>query len=174
MQKAGSALTSVIVILVVVAAILLAGIRVLGYTPYTVLSSSMIPEFHAGDLVYVKRTAPERIESGMILAFVANEDFMVVTHRVLEADHENRQFITKGDANDSRDMYPVLYENVLGVVRFSVPKLGYLSHYLSSESGRYTGITILFIFILFLVLQEIFPRKNTQVNKRQKKIMRKT
>jgi len=149
-----------LVLAVAILAILLVGVRVVGYTPYAILSPSMSPAYQVGDLVYVKECPPEQIEKGDALTFVANEQLLVVTHRVVEADRDNRWFITKGDANDSNDASPVLYENVLGVVEFSMPKLGYLSNYLTSTSGRYAGAAIICGLLLLLVLPEFF-RKDT-------------
>ena len=141
-------------------AILLVGVRLVGYTPYAILSPSMSPAYKVGDLVYVKSRAPEEINPGDALTFVANEQLLVVTHRVVEADRENRWFITKGDANESNDAAPVLYENALGVVEFSVPKLGYVSNYFTSPSGRYAGAAIVFGLILLMILPELFRKES--------------
>ena len=136
-------------------AVALAGVRILGYTPFAVLSPSMTPLYQVGDLVYVKNVNPENVVPGDVLTFVANEDLLVVTHRVVEADRENRCFITKGDANQVTDVNPVLYENVLGVAAFSLPKLGYVSMYLSTPSGKYVAIGIGFALLLIMLLPEL-------------------
>lgn len=115
----------------------------------------MTPLYQVGDLVYVKDIEPEAIAPGDVLTFVANEDLLVVTHRVVEADRENRCFITKGDANQVADVNPVLYENVLGVAQFSLPKLGYISMYLSTPSGKYVAIGIGFALLLVMLLPEL-------------------
>ena len=148
----------ILILAVVGLAIALAGVRVLGYTPYAILSPSMTPQYQVGDLVYVKSCPPEEIEVGDVLTFVANENLLVVTHRVADVDRENRCFVTKGDANNSEDLAPVLYENVLGTVRFSLPKLGYVSTYLTSPSGRYAGAAIILTLILLLILPEFFKK----------------
>lgn len=152
----------VLVIAVVVLAVMLVGVRVIGYTPYAIVSPSMTPAYQVGDLVYVKDCPPEQIQVGDALTFVANEDLLVVTHRVVEADRENRWFVTKGDANNANDSAPVLYENVLGTVRFSLPKLGYISSYFTSPSGRYAGMALVFGLILLLILPEFFRKEKTE------------
>lgn len=160
LKKIWNAVTWILVICVVVLAVALVGVRLVGFTPYAILSPSMTPEYQVGDLVYVRKTAPETIEKGDVITFVANEDLLVVTHRVYDADRENRWFITKGDANNTEDAMPVRYENVLGTVGFSLPKLGYLSMYLSTPSGRYAGIAAGFALVLLLLLPELFkPEK---------------
>ena len=57
-----NAITTVLVALVVVLAILLVGVRVVGLTPYVVLSGSMEPTYHTGSLIYVKKVDPVTIE----------------------------------------------------------------------------------------------------------------
>ena len=156
LKKIWNIVTWLLVLCVVLLAVALVGVRIIGFTPYAILSPSMTPEYQVGDLVYVRQTEPENIQAGDVITFVANEDLLVVTHRVEQADHENRCFITKGDANKVADAAPVLYENVLGTVGFSLPKLGYLSMYLSTPSGKYAGIAAIFAMLLLFLLPELF------------------
>ena len=163
LKKIWNLLTWLLVLSVVLLAVALVGVRVIGFTPYAILSPSMTPQYQVGDLVYVRSTPPEEIQAGDVITFVANEDLLVVTHRVESADRENRWFITKGDANNTTDLTPVLYENVLGTVGFSLPKLGYLSMYLSTPSGRYAGIAAALTLLLLFLLPELFtPAKKEE------------
>lgn len=154
--KIWSAFTWLLVAVVVLIAMALVGVRLFGFKPFAVLSPSMTPKYGVGDLVYALPTDPEEIEVGDVLTFVANAEGTIVTHRVAEVDRENRCFYTKGDANESRDGNPVAYENAVGVVRFSLPKMGYVSSYLTSESGRYAAIAAVLALILLMILPELF------------------
>lgn len=154
--KLWSVFTWLLVGIIVLLAVALVGVRLLGFQPFAVLSPSMTPKYEVGDLVYVLPTDPEKIEVGDVLTFIANAEGVVVTHRVVEMDRENGCFYTKGDANDSRDGSPVVYENVVGVVKFSLPGLGYVSSYLSSDSGRYAVIAVALAVILLAILSELF------------------
>ena len=168
-KKIFDIITTVLVAAVVVLAILLGGVRLIGFTPYTILSPSMSPKYLPGDLVYVKKTDPEKIEAGDVLTFVANDELTVVTHRVAEVDRESRCFYTKGDANDTRDASPVLYENALGTVRFSIPKLGFLANYLSGTRGKYVAVAVLCVLALIFVIPDLFkPKKNDSVKESEK------
>ena len=50
-KKVWNAVTWVLVLCVAVLAFLLAGVRLIGYTPYTVLSGSMEPTYPVGSLI---------------------------------------------------------------------------------------------------------------------------
>lgn len=127
-----------LVALVVVAAMGLAGLRAAGFIPFSVLSNSMAPTYHAGDLVYVLPQEPESIETGDVIAFCpeAHTDGVggppsVVMHRVIQADQLGRTFITKGDANRETDAEPVAYDRMIGKAAWSLPCLGRVSDALS-------------------------------------------
>ena len=151
-------ITWLMVICVALLAILLAGVRLIGLTPYTVLSGSMEPFFHVGALIYVEKISPENVVVGDPICFVLNDDLVVVTHRVVEIDEANHFFITKGDANDSADGAPVLFENLVGKAVFSIPYLGYFSNWLIRPPGLYIGITFTLLLFLFILAPELLDR----------------
>ena len=47
---------------VVILAVLLVGTKLIGLTPYTVLSGSMEPEYHVGSVIYVTKVEPEELK----------------------------------------------------------------------------------------------------------------
>ncbi len=150
--------TWALVICVAILAFLLAGIRLIGFTPYTVLSGSMEPAFQVGSLIYVEKVSPDDIKVGDPITFVLNEDLVVATHRVVEVDSENQSFVTKGDANDSADGSPVLYKNLVGKAVFSIPYLGFFSNWLINPPGLYIGISIGFILLVLVLLPDLLEK----------------
>lgn len=86
LRKLWSFVTTLLVVIVVILAILLVGVRVVGLTPYAVLSGSMEPTYHVGALIYVREIEPAQIEVGTPITFVVNEDLLVATHRVTEIE----------------------------------------------------------------------------------------
>lgn len=151
-----NALTSIMSASIVLLATLLVGVRLLGFSPYTVLSSSMEPAYPVGSLIYIRQIPSEDINVGDAITFVMNEDLLVATHRVVEVDSQAMSFRTKGDANDIVDGAPVHFNNVLGKVVFSIPYLGYVANYVSSSQGRYIAIVIVLFLLLLLVLPGLF------------------
>lgn len=160
-----SAVSTLLVTVMVALAVLLVGVRVVGITPYTVLSGSMEPTYHVGSLIYVRKISAEDIGVGTPLTFTVSGGSMVATHRVHELTEIDGEtcYITKGDANDMPDP-PVRYANVIGTPVFSIPLLGYFSTWLQSGAGVIAGIALAAMLLLSLLLTELLPgaEKSTQ------------
>lgn len=92
-RKLGSLISTLIVTIMIFLAVMLVGVRLIGLTPYAVLSGSMEPTYHVGSLIYVKDVAPEDIVVGTPITFVVNEDLLLATHRVVGIDKRTTRFI---------------------------------------------------------------------------------
>jgi signal peptidase I len=101
--------------------------------PVVVLTDSMAPALPRGNIAFVERISEgdvyDRVGEGEIIHFT-NPRGTVYIHRVvdfrLDPDGQ-RQYITRGDATEIADPYPVTQENVLGTVRATLPFFGYPS-----------------------------------------------
>lgn len=105
--KIWNVITTLLVVFVMLMAVLLVGVRLIGLTPYAVLSGSMEPTYHVGSLIYVKDTDPADIEIGDPITFVVNEDLLVATHRVVDKE----VFLTTEKPVLDENEQPVLDEN---------------------------------------------------------------
>ena len=150
-----NALTTILVAAAVLLAVLLAGVRIIGLTPYAVLSVSMEPAYHVGSLIYVQKAVPETIQVGDPITFLLNEDLLVATHRVIEVDAANQHFYTKGDANNAPDAMPVHYNNLLGRPVFTVPQLGYVSSFLSTSKGMILAGTAAIVLLILVFVPDL-------------------
>ena len=150
--KIWSIVSTVLVIVIVLFAIFLMGSRVLGFRVFNVISGSMSPAYNVGDLLSVQSVDPSSVQVGDPITFVLNENLVVATHRVVRIDAENQHFYTKGDANDTIDSSPVHFNNLIGVPKFKIPKLGYVSDFIQYPPGMYItiGICVVLIFLVFL------------------------
>ena len=92
-------LTTVLAVVVVGLAVLLVGVRLVGLTPYVVLSGSMEPTYPTGALIYVKDVKPQDVKVGDPITFVLNEELTVATHRVIEVNTADGWFRT-GDLGE--------------------------------------------------------------------------
>ena len=123
--------------------------RLFGVNEFNVLTGSMSPTYPIGTLVFVQPKDPNSIRPGEVVSCVMNERLDIITHRCVANNYTNKTITTRGDANNADDA-PTLYENVVGVVIFSVPYVGGAVDYLTNdETGRIVGIGIL-LFILAL------------------------
>lgn len=108
-----------------------------GFYMFDVISGSMEPEMPVGSLIYVEKSAPENVKEGDVIAFYGSPgEGSVITHRVTENQAVSGRFRTKGDANEKEDPLPVSYEDYIGRVVFSVPRLGKWLAYLTSRYGK--------------------------------------
>lgn len=153
-KRVWSIITTVATAVVAVVAVALVGARIFGLTPYAVLTPSMTPTYCVGDLIYAKKADFADVQVGDAIVFATGENTLV-THRVVEIDAEGYRFFTKGDANAVWDTSPVRYENVQGVVVFSLPKLGYVSSYITGPSGRYAAMAVIFALLLLWIVPEL-------------------
>lgn len=159
-KKVWNVVSSILVALVVILALLLVGARLVGLRVFTVLSGSMEPAYHTGSLIYVKKVDPFTIQPGQPITFLLDED-TVATHRVVgvvpdEEDPGVIRFRTKGDANEAEDGALVHYKNVIGTPVFSIPCLGYLADYIQHPPGMYVAISAGAILLLLVFLPDIF------------------
>lgn len=159
MKKIWNTLTTLLVALVVILAILLVGVRFVGLKPYTVLSGSMEPTYHVGSLIYVKEVDPLELEAGDVITYMLDEDTLS-THRIVEIvpDEEDSsvvRFQTKGDANEAVDGSLVHCNNVVGSPVFTIPWLGFVANYIQNPPGTYIAIAFGAILLLLVFLPDL-------------------
>ena len=162
LKKIWNITSTALVVIIVLCAVFLMGSRIMGYQCFTVISGSMEPKYMVGDLIYVKNVDLDTIQVGDDITFVLNEDLVVATHRVVRIDKENQHFYTKGLANDIEDQEPVHFNNVIGVPKFSIPKLGYVSDFVQHPPGMYITIGIGIILILLVFVPDMFSKKKAE------------
>ena len=169
-KKIWKCITSVLVALIVIVALLLVGARLIGLQVFTVLSGSMEPTYHVGSLIYVKDVDPFELESGDVITFMLDEN-TVATHRIVEVvpDEEDAsvvRFRTKGDANAAEDGSLVHYKNVLGTPVFTIPKLGYFANFVQQPPGLYVAIAFGAVLVLLAFLPDLLGDDKKKKGKR--------
>ena len=66
----------------------------------------------------------------------------MITHRVLRNLIVEVEFVTKGDANAAADMNTVLYEELIGRVKYHIPVLGSLMALWTSTLGKLYALCV--------------------------------
>ena len=109
------------------------------YSISAIASDSMYPELRRGDAVIIEKIDKTNISSlkkGMIVAF--KEEDEIVTHRILTIELiEGKEYIiTKGDNNDTKDVTKKAKDDIIGIVRFKIPLIGYPSVEISDIKNK--------------------------------------
>ena len=120
--------------------------EIIGYRTYTVLSGSMEPEFYPGDMVITKHKNKTDINLNDIVTF-RDKDGVIITHRIIEETPKG--YITKGDNNNVEDADIITENNIIGEVKFSIPKVGYIMDFLSKPMVIAAEMILLAGFIFF-------------------------
>lgn len=159
-------ISGLLVAIVVILAFALVGVRLVGLSPFVVLSGSMEPTYHVGSLIYVKEVDYKQLQVGDPITYMVSED-TVVTHRIIEIlpdeeDPDTLRYFTQGDANDSPDGSSVHYKNILGTPVFSIPYLGYVSDYIQHPPGTYVAVAAGALLIMLVFLPDIFADDGTE------------
>ena len=107
-----------------------------GFEVFAIRGGSMAPAIPLGAAVVAVRTDPAAIKVGDTITIRADNG-VIYTHRVVDVQvrPENRLLRTKGDANAHADAAPVPATSVVGVVRMTVPLVGYLMAMLTTPAG---------------------------------------
>ena len=136
-----------------------------GIKPFIVVTGSMEGTIDGGDLIVTKVVEPEALEVGDIISY--SIDKSVITHRIIEKTEADEQpaFITKGDANNTEDQDPVMYDQVESIYLFRIAGLGNVAMFMQTPVGMLVFIGIpLCCFILYDII-----RRRLQVKKDSKK-----
>ena len=140
-----------------------------GYGIYTIVSESMVPEYHVWDMLVAKEINPADIQVGDDVVYMgAVDDFngRIVTHRVIKRryDGEKYAFTTKGIANDIED--PEITEGqVFGKVIFKSTILSTISKIINTTYGFYFIIFVPFVIIVTLeVIDTVNEREKLKRN----------
>ena len=123
-----------------------------GVLPLIVLTDSMYPVIHSGDLIICRTQEPEEVAVGDVIAFFdpAGSGTSIVTHRVTEVTTEDGglAFRTKGDANNVEDMALVPAENLVAVYRSRIPGAGNIAMFMQTTAGLIVCVVLPFVLLV--------------------------
>ncbi len=141
--------------------------------PITVVSGqSMEPTFYEGDLLFVKGVPYDQIvpgdhnaRNGSIIVFRRSYDNLLIVHRVTGVRYNYSgsgiyEFQTWGDNNPVPDGWQP-QQNVLGVVIFRIPWIGWVS--LVFTKYPFVGFSIIGLIIILLVVSLFYPEKQEKL-----------
>ncbi len=141
---------------------------ILGFESFVVLSGSMEPAIHVGDIAVVQPAKAVELKVGDVVTYrTPQQPDVVVTHRLIAASTDDQgrlSFQTKGDANNVPDQVAVDQGAVLGKVAYAIPKAGYLVNFSRSSEGKLSLIAVPGILLLADYGRERLSRRKRGVS----------
>ena len=117
------------------------------------------------DLIFVGTADMQNLQVGQIITFFetnknGDKTGIIVTHRIIEITEKDGEvaYRTKGDANNFTDTVPVQAQNIIGVYRNRIAKLGALVLFLQKPWGM---VIFIGVPVLVFVIYDIIRRQNT-------------
>ncbi|QUI21038.1 signal peptidase I [Vallitalea pronyensis] len=110
--------------------------------PSVIATGSMEPMIYPGDVILVQKINEKNIQllkEGDVIQFQRGD--ILISHRIIELVHEHQQVVyrTKGDNNSSEDSELVTPENVKGIIKHVIPKIGWPTLILKQNNDVDTG-----------------------------------
>ena len=118
----------------------------LKYKPTAIVSNSMSPIFNRGDVVIVEqfgKKTDKKLKKYDIIEYRLNN--IIVAHRIIYIEKHNDGsilYITKGDNNKVADKEKVSPNQIIGVVKFKIPKVGYPTVWLNDFFNKNKDVGI--------------------------------
>ena len=130
-----------------------------GMRSFTVMSGSMEPTIHVGDVVIDKKIRPLDARPGDAVTFSdPTGRKRLVTHRIrsIRVQGNTVQVVTKGDANNTVERWTVPANGRIGRVELRVWKLGYPLVYAHSRYGLIGLVAIPASLLCLVELRKIW------------------
>lgn len=144
-------------------------------SPMTVvISGSMEPTYHKGDLLFLYGEDPANIEVNDVIVFQSKYSSEPVVHRVIDKRYNGEyQFITKGDANtfnDSSFLYDgwLSEDKIIGKVVGWVPFIGWVKIILTEGSLLLPLIFLIIIVLIISVMWDFVKKEENNENQKEK------
>jgi len=156
----------------IILALVIAGFVFVYFSPdydiRLVRSESMKPAINMGDMVITGPVGGD-VQAGTIVTYERGAE--LVTHRVLSVDGET--LVTKGDAVEDADPWPVTLSDIKGVYLFKIPYMGYVSNFVRTKVGWFLVIIIPATALVALLIRSIYKelRRNSEKVTQQKEVM---
>lgn len=127
-----------------------------GFSPLIIESNSMAPTFEKGDLIIIRKCDTSKLQEGDIITFhtVIENELALNTHRIVkieEVSNGYRSYVTRGDNNAVDDEHILMDGDIVGKHVSTLPKVGKVMNFLSSNVGFLAVIVI--PMLLFFIYQ---------------------
>lgn len=129
------------------------------FSVYTIVSGSMTPTINVYDVIINTKVKDiNEVKVNDVITFISTWEVnsgMTVTHRVIGTkilDNGETCLITRGDYNTGQDQSCVKKENLIGITKAVIPKLGNIQAILSNKIGF---LIIIIAPIIYLLIKNV-------------------
>lgn len=122
--------------------------RLFGFSSAIIISGSMEPAINVNDLVIYKEK--DNYQVGDVVIFENFGGKSLTTHRIVGIAEDG--FITRGDANNTEDLYHVNPVDIFGAVWLVIPYVGVVSEIMMTPAGILLVVLIGFALVALPVL----------------------
>ena len=166
----------VVVCLTCLLALTILTVKILDISLYVILDKTMEPDYSLGSLIYVEDVDVDTLDVGDVITYKVTNN-VVATHRIIETamlyGETDRVFVTKGD--NAKESHPEFIDadDIVGVPKFVIPKIGNLLLWVKYPPGTYISIGVGVFLILFIFFSDniisLIDRKKKPKSKKVKK-----
>ena len=123
-RRVMSKILTVVVVIIMIGTIMLVSNHFY-YGSLVIATESMTGELNKGDVIIFERYEDQLIIEGQVIVFVQNKSMVV--HRVADIKiiNGNTYYYTKGDANEDLDAGFITDGDIVGLVNYKVPFIGF-------------------------------------------------
>ena len=127
-------LTAVVVIIMIGTVMLIS--NQFSYGALVIATDSMTGELNKGDVAIFEKYEDQFLREGQVIVYEEND--RMVVHRIADIKiiNEVTRYYTKGDANDANDAGFRLEGDIVGLVNYKLPYLGFPTLWLRSLFAR--------------------------------------
>ncbi len=133
--RIASTVLTVVVLIILTGTVMLVSNQ-FKYGALVIATESMTGELNKADVAIFERYDDHAVEQGQVIVFDKNN--VVTVHRVVKIEIINgvTRYYTKGDANEDNDAGFIVDSDIVGVVNYKVPYLGYPTIWMRSLFKR--------------------------------------
>ena len=133
--RIASTVLTVVVLIILTGTVMLVSNQ-FQYGALVIATDSMTGELNRADVAIYERYDDHAVEQGQVIVFDKNN--VVTVHRVVKIEIINgvTRYYTKGDANENNDAGFIVDSDIVGVVNYKVPYLGYPTIWMRSLFKR--------------------------------------
>lgn len=126
-----------------------------GWKPFIVLSETMENEIMDGDIVVVKQIDTNLLEDNDIIAYKNNNEMVIISRIIeIEKEDEKTKYKIKADNSRNKDIEYILPEQIEGIYKFRIAKLGNFAIFIQTPIGMIVFLSIPLILLLLVQCEE--------------------